>query len=212
MERRKSATATIFLVPVAFHFLDSLRHVPIAKKTGGSLSTPSGSIELVTAAYCEGSLLQGRISSHCRSAVQGVVNHTGLVRTKTTVTRLPDYIRNAGRRERGVDSVNRIRTNRREGITALGTQGQHGVKQASVGKGRNVRRSALRYRPAEVANGRRVAAVRERGRIRDFRSVHAAQRTDCRSFVGGHTRTQQVRDGDRRDDQNDRHDDQKLDK
>jgi hypothetical protein len=42
--------------------------------------------------------------------------------------------------------------------------------------------------------------------------VDRTQRIDCGRFISRHTRTEQVRDGNRRDDQNDRHDDLQFDK
>src|SRR5204863_218666 len=50
------------------------------------------------------------------------------------------------------------------------------------------------------------------GRIRHFRGADGANRAHSGGFIGCDFRTQQVRNGDGRDDQNDRHNDQQFDK
>jgi hypothetical protein len=52
----------------------------------------------------------------------------------------------------------------------------------------------------------------QRRRERRLRGADGAQRTDRRRFVAGDAGPQQAGDRDRRDDADDRHDDQQLDK
>src|SRR5260370_14777014 len=61
------------------------------------------------------------------------------------------------------------------------------------------------------AVGESIRSVVRAG-VHDFRRVKSTQSSHRRSFVGGHFRANQVRNCDGRDDQNDRHDDQQLDK
>src|SRR5215469_1240186 len=65
--------------------------------------------------------------------------------------------------------------------------------------------------PAERLQVDCVTGSPRRG-IGHFRRADRAHRTHCRGFVGRDLRAQQVRNCDRRDDQNDRYDDQQFDK
>src|SRR5712692_51795 len=100
-----------------------------------------------------------------------------------------------------LDVVRGSTTGKSERIAALGAAGEDRVNQ--------VRRGGCGWAArTQVRQGGRVAAVG--GRIGDASRVQRSQRAHRRGFVRSHLRTQQVGDGDRRDDQNDCHDDQKL--
>src|SRR5262249_54984547 len=93
----------------------------------------------------------------------------------------------------------------RKGIAALGTVNQLGVQQT-----RGARAGGRTGR--EVSNRASEALVRAGWRKRNFRRVNRTDRANRWCFVGGHLLLHEVRDGNRSNDQNDRHDDQKLDK
>src|SRR5260370_9184860 len=63
---------------------------------------------------------------------------------------------------------------------------------------------------AEIVQSRRVTAAPARS-VGGLRRGDGAKRRNSGGFVGGDPRTQEARNGDGRDDQNDRDDDQKLD-
>ncbi len=92
-----------------------------------------------------------------------------------------------------------------EHIAALRASRQNAVNQVGASRCCRTARSQRRQR------SRIALAVVGRG-IRHSSRIDRTQRTDCGRFIGRHTRTEQVRDGNRRDDQNDRHNDQQFDK
>jgi hypothetical protein len=153
----------------------------------------------------ETDLLQRRAGRACAGA-RVVADHTRLVRVEAAGSGRPwrNWIGNNG--------IPSCRSSRafapRELISALGTTSQNAVNQ--IGAGRvgccATRRRCKRCKRPWIAN------ARIRGRIRYGSRIERTERTDCGRFVGRHTRTEQVRDGNRRDDQNDRHDDQQFDK
>src|SRR5207248_11763570 len=82
------------------------------------------------------------------------------------------------------------------------------VNHASVGLGRTRRAGSVRrsqYLQSGCVADRRIGCA-----VGDLRCVNGAQRADRRGFVGRNTRPQQVWNGDRSDDQNDRDHDQQL--
>src|SRR5712692_1331071 len=92
----------------------------------------------------------------------------------------------------------------REFVAALDARSQDRVNQV---------RSRRRGRGCRLQIGQRDrVAGPEGGGVSDASRVTRPQRANRRRFVRCHLRTQQVGEGNRRDDQNDRHDDQKLDK
>src|SRR6267154_1710526 len=148
-------------------------------------------------------LLQRRVRRRC-AASREITDHTRLVGVESA--------RSGGLRRNWVatDVITRQRRasadrTHRELVAALGAARQNVVNQ--VGRGRSCTR---RWRQLSKRLG--IAGRRIGGRIRYCSRVDRANGTDRRRFVGRHTRTEQVRDGNRCDDQNDRHDDQQFDK
>ena len=115
-------------------------------------------------------------------------------------------------------SVQRRAARERDDVAALGAAAaagrgrgaaQNRIQQHRVGRGgRGVARRRARSQCRQV---RGIARSRIGGGVRDFRRIHCAQRTNCRSLIGGNSRAQQVRNGDGGDDQNDRNYYQQLD-
>src|SRR3984885_2318050 len=89
-----------------------------------------------------------------------------------------------------------------EHVAALGSGHESGVNQVRRGGGWRRRGAQIRQLGGIVSVG---------GGKCHRRSVQCTKRTNRGRFVSGHFRTQQVRDGDRRDDQNNCNYDQQLD-
>jgi hypothetical protein len=122
------------------------------------------------------------------------------------------YPGNRGRDERVSNcSAADDRTGRGKGVARLVTTAKNRIDQASLSNRGYEARNASARGAAEIPDRRRVARIRVAGRVGNFRSVNRADRTNRRRLVGRHFGAEEVRDCDGRDDQNDRHDDQKLD-
>src|SRR2546425_2404269 len=98
-------------------------------------------------------------------------------------------------------------TTDRELVAALSATSQNRIQKTGLGA---VVEWWGAYRSAKLSQVGSIAHA-VHGAIRRLGGENAAQRSHCGSLVGGHLRTQQVRDGNGGDDQNDRHNDQKLD-
>src|SRR5580692_1053443 len=143
-------------------------------------------------------LLAERVVGRRSSRARVHADHAGLVGEEVALTS------DARGQWAGSDRVLLIRRggSESEHIAALGSGHESGVNQVRS-------RGSRRRRGAQIAELRGIISV-GRGK-RHGRSVQCAKRTNRGRFVGGHLRTQQVRDGDRRDDQNNRDYDQQLD-
>src|SRR5437762_5747613 len=131
------------------------------------------------------------------------------VRAEATNTRLIEDLRGS------TDCVDDVggravgwRTHSGKRVTALGARTQNVVNQASVGDSRN----AGRCWPTQGCQGERVASGRKGRLISHFGRVNGTNGADGGRLIGRNTRTQQVRDRDGRNDQDDRHHNQQLDK
>ena len=131
-------------------------------------------------------------------------DHTGLIGVEATLPGSAGARRIRRNRITGIGSV-AANPGKREPVAALGAGRENAVDQVRAARGRAGRRSQLRQRC-------RVSDRLIGRRVRHAGGVDRTQRTYCGRFIGRHTRTEQVRDGNRRDDQNDSHDDQQFDK
>src|SRR5215472_5404743 len=135
-----------------------------------------------------------------------VANHTRLVGEKAA---LPGgaTVRRVGIQRVGVDDcAHRRAGNVGEFVTAL-HRGGHTQNVIQ-----NARARAVAGSRAQQSKRVGITEVRALRGERHQTGVDRVQRTNGRRFVGRHLRLQQVRNCDGRDDQNDRHDDQQLDK
>src|SRR5713226_7176908 len=148
-------------------------------------------------------LLADRRAGHVRRAGRVGTDHTGLVGEELPLPGGAD-VRGHGCNRVRVDGATHHSSGReREDVAALGARSQDRVNQVrSRCRGRGCR-------PQIGQQGRVAGPVG--GGVSDASRVDRPQRANRRRFVRRHLRTQQVGDGNRRDDQNDRYDDQKLD-
>src|SRR5712692_4871653 len=147
--------------------------------------------------------LADRRAVHVRRAGRVCTDHTGLVGEEPA---LPGRATVQGLGDNRVGHVLPARrgyTPIGELVATLAAAGQDTVNQVSRGRCGRVCR-------LQIAQRVRVAGP-VGGGVSDTSRVDRPQRANRRRFVRRHLRTQQVGDGNRRDDQNDRHDDQKLD-
>src|ERR1700730_2592441 len=155
---------------------------------------------------------QARCSASCVHRTGSIAaNYTRFIRAEAVLSRLSDRNRNGRGVEIGVGASCRGRATSAYGhevVSALGPAAQVAIDQAS---GSRTGSGATCSRRAQVGQRCSIARSISTG-ISDLCSVDGAQRTDCGSFVGRHFGAQQVRNGDGRDDQNERHNDEQLDK
>src|ERR1700733_14646791 len=165
------------------------------KKQGGAAGLPPWTAVLIR------DLLQGRAGNRRRSR-ESVTNNAGLVREETALT---GGARNCRVRRRRVGVVQKIRPRHagfHERVTALGAARKNCVDDA--------RTTGATCTGIEAHQSERVSNVRARSRVVHFTRVDRTNRTHGRRFVGRHLRLDKVRDCDRRDDKNNRHNDQEL--
>src|SRR5467141_3737805 len=99
-----------------------------------------------------------------------------------------------------------------KGVAALGSAGQGRIDQAGGSRGRRVRRHAVGGSTAVTELAKicgEAGAVS--GLIDDLRSIDGTQGADRRSFVGSHARVDKIGNGNGRNNQYHRYDDQQLD-
>src|SRR6266849_1061746 len=171
--------------------------IPCAKKnsSGGGLKPPPP---------LEENQLTNRRAGYGRRAARVGTDHTGLVGEELPLPGGADVCGHGCNRVRIDGATHRCSGRVREDVAALGARSQDRVNQVRKRcRGRGCR-------PQIGQRGRVAGPVG--GGVSDASRVDRPQRANRRRFVRRHLRTQQVGDGNRRDDQNDRHDDQKLDK
>src|SRR6266581_927731 len=152
-------------------------------------------------------LLQGGIAAGAAGsgAVRGEFDYARLVRAESALAGLSHGDGNAGG---DIVSDGRARAApQSKGVAALDSRGQHVVDQPGRGRGRGGGAGGRRH----IAQGACEAYIGVGGGIGHLRRIEGADGTHRRSLIGRNPRPQQVRDGNRRDDQNNRHDDQQLD-
>src|SRR5277367_525801 len=192
-----------FLVPQGMLPFSPSHHV---KKRGGDAPPP-----LQKHSY----LLKYR--SNCRTGTDGgtdcgtgrvVAQHTRLIRAESARTGRGVYSRGVGFKglERRSGCASARRTNRRQEIPRLRAQRQNRVDQASVSSGRNATSRAAEC--CEVS----PKTLSPRGGVGDLSRGDGANGTNRRRLVSRNAGAKQVRNRDRRDNQDDRYDDQQFNK
>src|SRR5579885_497172 len=154
--------------------------------------------------YAE-SLLQSRTChARCRS-VQTVTNDASLVREEAALTSRANGRRDCSQRV----CANYTRGIRRSSgiskfVAALGSRRKNVVNDVYASR---ASRTSVQFQQCG-----RVADIRATGCVGYFARVDRTDGTNSRGLIGGHLGLEQVWNCDGRDDQNDRHDDQQLDK
>src|SRR5271154_3707832 len=139
-----------------------------------------------------------------------VVNNASFVGAERASTRRTRRDRPSINSKRGVRrrrSASATRCGGVDVVAALQTGGQSWIDQAGYGCCCTRATSGRRAENREAVG----EADAPRGLIRHLRSHDRADRADSRRLVSGHLSAEQVRNRDRRDDQNNRDDDQQLD-